>query len=101
MAKDYSILYPPFNVKITDLRILLVYEIARNADVLKPDVSQTELINPSTTAHRKSAGVQPPRRTARPLLLYGRIGNRMFSFSQSAKEWGWEIRDDKGLPFLC
>ena len=62
-AKDYSILYRPFNIKSTDLRILLVYKIAMKADVLKPDVSQRELINPFTTAHRKRVGVQPPWRT--------------------------------------
>ena len=47
------------------------------------------------------AGVQPSeyRGTARPLLLYGSVGNRMFSFSQSAREWAWE--NHKGLPFIC
>ena len=41
----------------------------------------------------QTTGVRPSENqgTARPLLLYGSVGNRMFSFSQSAREWAWEI----------
>lgn len=31
------------------------------------------------------------RGTARPLLLYGSVDNRMLSFAQPAREWAWEI----------
>ena len=98
LAKDYSILYPPFNVKITDLRILLVYEIARNADVLKPDVSQTELINPPRHTEKVRACSLPGELHAR--CCYTEVLEIECFLSLSLRENGGG-KSDKGLPFIC